>query len=99
MPKLLTVFGATGAQGGSLIGFILEHPKLSKDYALRGITRDVSKPAAVALEERGVEIVQADMSDPSSLEKAIAGSYAVYAMTDCTLFPFLEILPTLILPS
>ncbi|KAL8816119.1 MAG: hypothetical protein Q9191_008381, partial [Dirinaria sp. TL-2023a] len=56
MSKLLTVFGATGAQGGSLIKSILQHPKLSKEYQLRGITRDVSKPAATDLEARGVEL-------------------------------------------
>lgn len=87
MSKLLTVFGATGAQGGSLINFVLQHPKLSKDNRLRGITRDVSKPAATDLQARGVEVVKADMSDPSSLEKAVAGSYAVFAMTNCTLPP------------
>lgn len=92
MSKLLTVFGATGAQGGSLINFILQHPKLSKDYQLRGITRDVSKPAATDLQARGVELVKADMSDPSSLEKAVAGSYAVFAMTNCTALPLIDAL-------
>jgi uncharacterized protein YbjT (DUF2867 family) len=43
MSKLLTVFGATGQQGGSLIAYVLNHPTLSKLYHLRGITRDVSK--------------------------------------------------------
>ena len=58
MSKLLTVFGATGQQGGSLINHILNHPTLSKTYKLRGITRDVTKPAAVALNEKGVETVK-----------------------------------------
>ena len=55
---LLTVFGATGAQGGSLIAYMLAHPSLSKSYRLRGVTRDVAKPASVALREKGVEMVQ-----------------------------------------
>ena len=58
MAHLLTVFGTTGNQGGSLIAYVLKHPKLSKLYKLRGITRDPSKPAAVALREKGVEIVR-----------------------------------------
>jgi uncharacterized protein YbjT (DUF2867 family) len=58
MSKLLTVVGATGAQGGALIAHVLKHSKLSKIYKLRGITRDVTKPAAIALEEEGVEVVQ-----------------------------------------
>ncbi len=37
---------------------MLKHSKLSKIYKLRGIARDVTKPAAIALEEEGVEVVQ-----------------------------------------
>ena len=58
MSNLLTVFGATGAQGGALIAHVLQHPKLSKMYQLRGITRDDTKPAAIALKEKGVEVVK-----------------------------------------
>ena len=58
MSKLLTVFGATGQQGGSLINYVLKNPELSKIYKLRGITRDVSKPASVALKDKGVEVVK-----------------------------------------
>lgn len=57
MSKLLTVFGATGAQGGSVIQAVLADDVLSKEYKIRGITRDVSKPAAQALAEKGVEVV------------------------------------------
>ena len=57
MSKLLTVFGATGLQGGSVVHYVLQHPELSETYRLRGITRDVSKPAAHALREKGVEVV------------------------------------------
>lgn len=62
MSRLLTVFGATGLQGGSVINYVLQHPELSKTYHLRGITRDVSKPAAVALREKGVEVVKVGTS-------------------------------------
>ena len=58
MSKLLTVFGATGQQGGNLIDYTLSNPKLSRAYKIRGITRDLSKPAAVELQERGVEMVK-----------------------------------------
>ena len=58
MSKLLTVFGATGQQGGSLIYHVLNRKRLSDVYDLRGITRDVSKPAAVKLTEQGVKMVQ-----------------------------------------
>jgi uncharacterized protein YbjT (DUF2867 family) len=58
MAKLLTVFGATGQQGGALINYILENPAFSAEFSLRGVTRHASKPAASALRERGVEIVE-----------------------------------------
>ncbi len=58
MTRLLTVFGATGQQGGALINHILATPALSSKFTLRGVTRDPSKPTALALKERGVEIVE-----------------------------------------
>ncbi len=57
MGKLLTVFGATGQQGGNLIDYVLRHPELSTIYRIRGVTRDVTKPAALALREKGVDVV------------------------------------------
>ncbi|KAJ5117422.1 hypothetical protein N7448_011054 [Penicillium atrosanguineum] len=59
MSKLFVVFGATGQQGGSLIHYILNRPTFSKEFRLRGITRDVSKPAALELQARGVEVREA----------------------------------------
>lgn len=56
MSKLITVFGATGNQGGSVIRSILADAILSKEFKIRGITRDASKPAAQALLKQGVEV-------------------------------------------
>ena len=80
--KILTVFGATGNQGGSVVRCVLSNPKLSSEYKLRGITRDPSKPAAKKLADQGVEMVSADMSDPEALKSAISASYAVFAVTN-----------------
>lgn len=82
MKKLLTVFGATGAQGGSLIEYVLKHPQLSKKYGIRGVTRDTSKPAAIALRDQGVEVVQADMDNKLAVDQAVRGSHAVFFMTN-----------------
>jgi uncharacterized protein YbjT (DUF2867 family) len=57
MSKLVTVFGATGQQGGSVIRTILNDETLSKEFKIRGITRDTSKPEAQTLLKQGVEIV------------------------------------------
>lgn len=80
--KLLTVFGATGNQGGSVIRTILKTPSLNAKYSLRGITRDTSKPAAQELAKQGVDVVRADLDDPASLKKALDGSYGVFAVTN-----------------
>lgn len=57
MSKLITVFGATGNQGGSVIRAILEDAQLSKEFSIRAVTRDPSKPAAKELAAKGVEVV------------------------------------------
>ncbi|KAH7393167.1 hypothetical protein BKA64DRAFT_755184 [Cadophora sp. MPI-SDFR-AT-0126] len=82
MSNLLTVFGATGQQGGSLIDYVLKTPELSALYRVRGITRDASKPSAVALKAKGVEVVEADLDKPATLTAALAGSDAVFGVTN-----------------
>jgi uncharacterized protein YbjT (DUF2867 family) len=57
MSKLITVFGATGNQGGSLIEQLLNDPATAKEFKIRGVTRDTSKPAAQELAKKGVEVV------------------------------------------
>lgn len=57
MSKIITVFGATGNQGGSVINSLLADPAVAAEYKVRGVTRDVSKPASQRLADRGVEMV------------------------------------------
>ncbi|KAB8336672.1 hypothetical protein FH972_020983 [Carpinus fangiana] len=80
--KLLTVFGATGTQGRSVLNAVLAHPTLKTQFSLRGITRDPSKPNAQELTKLGVEMVRADMNDAASLRAGVAGSHAVFAVTN-----------------
>ncbi|KAF2621513.1 NmrA family transcriptional regulator [Macroventuria anomochaeta] len=82
MSKLITVFGATGNQGGSVIKHLLADSTLSKTFKIRGITRDVSKPAAQALAKQGVEMRTADLSDKSSVTEALQGSDTVFLVTN-----------------
>lgn len=65
--KILVVFGATGNQGGSVINSILNDPTAAAQFEIVGVTRDPSKPAAVALAARGVKPVKA--STPLALTK------------------------------
>jgi uncharacterized protein YbjT (DUF2867 family) len=66
MPQLLTVVGATGIQGGSVISAALKEGS----WKIRGITRNVNSDAAKALVAQGVEMVAADVNDEQSLVKA-----------------------------
>lgn len=66
MSKILTVVGATGAQGGSVVTSAIQ----SGLYKVRGVTRNVESASAKALTAKGVEMVAADTRDLASLVKA-----------------------------
>ena len=78
MSKLITVTGATGIQGGSVINALLNH----NEYKLRAVTRDPESTSAKNLASKDIEVVQADMNDVESLKAAFDGSYAVFAVTN-----------------
>ncbi|KAI3324909.1 hypothetical protein HD806DRAFT_553143 [Xylariaceae sp. AK1471] len=77
MPKLVTVVGATGNQGGAVIAALAGDP----NYTIRALTRNPESRAAQGLKIPGVEVVEADLDDLESLKAAFAGSYAVYGVT------------------
>lgn len=78
MSKLLVIFGITGQQGGSVANTVLSDPQLSKEFKIRGLTRDVSKPNAQDLAKRGIEMVTTDMDDVQSVNAALAGAHSVF---------------------
>ncbi|PVH71702.1 putative NmrA-like family domain-containing protein 1 [Cadophora sp. DSE1049] len=80
--KVLVVFGATGVQGGSVVKAILGDSKMRENWTVRGVTRDVTKPSSKALESLGAETVAADLNNASTLQNALKGAYAVYAVTN-----------------
>ncbi|PVF95817.1 NAD(P)-binding protein [Serendipita vermifera] len=75
---IITVFLATGKTGGGTIDAILA----DGTYAARAVTRNPNSDAAKALAARGVEVVQGDLSDPASIERAVEGAYGVLGATD-----------------
>ncbi|KAI9929606.1 hypothetical protein MW887_001080 [Aspergillus wentii] len=80
--KTLTVFGATGNQGGSVIKTILADPLLSKQWKIRGVTRDPSKAAAQSLAAQGVEMVAGDISSFNQALPAVTGAHTVFLVTN-----------------
>lgn len=75
---LLTVVGATGAQGGAVV----EAALAAGNFNIRGITRDTTSATARSLQQKGVEMVQADLIDVESTKSAFAGSDAIFGATD-----------------
>lgn len=77
--KILTVFGATGAQGGSLAQTILKDT--NSPFTVRAVTRDPNSEKAQALAKLGAEVVRADIDDASAVEKALDGAYGAFFVT------------------
>jgi uncharacterized protein YbjT (DUF2867 family) len=78
--KLITVFGATGAQGGGLARAILAES--NSDYGVRAVTRKPDSDAAKALARAGAEVVVADLDDAKSVTSAMRGAYGAYCVTN-----------------
>jgi uncharacterized protein YbjT (DUF2867 family) len=77
---LLTIFGATGAQGGGLARAILARNK--PDHCVRAVTRKPDGEAARELAKLGAEVVVADLDDLASVQRAMHGAHGVYGATN-----------------
>jgi len=75
--RTVLVTGATGRQGGAVIRHMLP-----KGWKLRALTRNPASYSAKELARQGVEVVQGDLEDPSSLERAARGVYGIYSIQD-----------------
>lgn len=77
--KIITVFGATGAQGGGVAHAILRDP--NSEFAVRAVTRNPGSDKAKELARLGAEVVSADIDDKQSIRKALEGAYGAYLVT------------------
>jgi uncharacterized protein YbjT (DUF2867 family) len=78
--KVIAVVGATGAQGGGLARAILADR--GGPFAARALTRHPESDKAKALAAAGAEVVAADLDDPKSVERAFAGAYGAFCLTN-----------------
>jgi uncharacterized protein YbjT (DUF2867 family) len=60
---------------------VLESILADGTFVPRAVTRNTSSEVALKLKARGVEVVQADISDVESLKKAIVGSEGVFGVS------------------
>ena len=77
--KIITVFGATGAQGGVLARAILQDSNSA--FEVRAVTRDPNSDKAKELAQLGAELVAADIDDPQAVENALKDAYGAFFVT------------------
>lgn len=73
--QVVLVTGVTGKQGGAVVRHLR-----ARGFVVRALTRDVSSEKARPLAQAGVEVVQGDMTDAASLERAVEGAWGVFSM-------------------
>lgn len=77
--KIITVFGATGAQGGGLVRAIAADA--GSEFSVRAVTREPESDKAKALAGPNVEVVYGDLSDAASVQKALDGAWGAFFVT------------------
>ena len=75
--KTVLITGATGRQGGAVIRHMLP-----KGWKLRALTRNPGSATAQDLTRQGIDVVQGDLEDPTSLGRAAHGVYGIYSVQD-----------------
>ena len=73
--KTILVLGATGQQGSAVASHLLKD-----GWKVRAMVRNPNSDQAQALGQRGIELVQGDLNQPSSLQEAMKGVYGVFSM-------------------
>ena len=76
--RVISVVGATGAQGGGVVRALLKQD----DWQVRAVTRNAGSETALRLAERGCEIAEADLNNPDTLFEALQGSHGLFAVTN-----------------
>ena len=75
-PSVL-ITGITGNQGGSVAKELLK-----MDFKIYGLTRNIKSKKAKNLIEQGVELIEADLRDPATLQELNGKADFAFLMTD-----------------
>jgi uncharacterized protein YbjT (DUF2867 family) len=76
--QVVAVLGGTGLQGGGVVDALMGAGR----FAVRVASRNPASDAARALAARGVEVVKADLLDPSTLRSALEGAHGAFIVTN-----------------
>ena len=77
--KIIAVVGATGSQGSGLVRAILDDAM--GGFTALALTRNAGSDKAKALEKLGAELVEADVDDEKSMERAFEGAHGAFCVT------------------
>lgn len=78
-PKTITVFGATGHQGGAVARALAADPE---NFIVRGITRDVQQEVKIdELKRAGVTVIQCDLDNVNSIKMALNDADGCFIVT------------------
>lgn len=72
------VIGGTGLQGGGVVDALLA----KGEFTVRVASRNPASDAAQALIARGVQVVKADLLEPSSLKAVFEGAHGAFLVTN-----------------
>ena len=76
--KLIVIIGITGNQGGSVANVFRQKP----EWRIRGVTRNKSSDVSQKLAADGIEMVEANLHDASTLIPAFKGANLIFSVTD-----------------
>lgn len=80
MPKTITVFGATGHQGGAVARALARDSQNFKE--VRGITRNVQQEVKVEnLKNDGVVVIQCDLDNSDNIRMSLNGADGAFIVT------------------
>jgi uncharacterized protein YbjT (DUF2867 family) len=74
--QTILVTGATGHQGGAVARHLLQRG----NFTVRALVRDKNKPAAEALKQAGAELIEGDLNDRATLDRALLGVSGVFSV-------------------
>ena len=68
--KTVVVCGATGKQGGAVVECLSK----TKNFKIVALSRSPNGKAGMAMKEKGIEVMKADLQDKRSLVNAFRGA-------------------------
>jgi len=75
--RTILVVGATGRQGGAVVRHLL-----SDGWYVNAISRRPYSEPALALRDMGVDVLEGDLQDQASIDRALAGAQGVFSVQD-----------------